>query len=474
MSSPVTFEACKEQGRYEEASPGEVCTLETAKRYGIADTNGNLLPSYSDVRQYISANETASRSVCLQNTDASKAYRHCVLEHGIGFVRKSTEPEKCVTVGCPPKWEERRGKCIKPLEDYMISKRAHCDERWYDWFVIPNYHLGNKMYEEKPGYCYNPCPAYHVPAYGTDPVDGESAGATATDKQNACANKNDYMGGKYAETSDYCPLVWIKRLSSTPDILKADMTAEMEKLIQQVGGESNLNEHGQYLLNQINTQADSIYKTTNRTIENVGYYGNDKMVQACRSLATPERLQQAYDVCKSLKDDPEGFVQRYKNVGDADEIIDKKVGALQQACNAVFCDPLEDAAQTIGKDPVCFENPPRIDGTEIKPKDPYDFSDQPPITSDPGKRKVGTAFTVGYQIILFCVFTVLAIFFIVWARRTIYPMIRCALMKVLSFIGIVKGYNCGLHNELDTSSYRLDDINTAMMKKLKGAKTATL
>jgi hypothetical protein len=465
VMSTSTFEVCKQEGKYDLVTPGEVCTLEMAKKYGIADQNGNFVQGYTDVKTFRSEAETATRSLCLQTRDSTKAFQHCALEHGVGFVRKSTDPQKCVTVSCPPKWEERRGQCVKPLEDYILSKRAHCDERWYDWFTVPNYHLGNKMYEEKPGYCYKPCPAYHVPAFVSDPVDGESAGVSASDKQNSCANKNDYMGGKYAGTSDFCPLVWIKRMSSTHEILKSDLNTEFGKLVSKAGGQSQLNEHGQYLMGQVDAIADTVYKNINTSVENVNYDNNLKMISACRTLATPERLEQAYDVCKQLKEDPIGFEDRYKAMGENDALIGKKVAVLQQACNAVFCNELEDAAQVIGKDPICFDKPPRIDDQEIpKEEDPNDFDNQPPITSEPGRSKLGKAIRIGIHLVMTGVLIIFIILFIRWGRENIWPKIRCLLMKSLHFIGLRGRYDCEIHDAYRNELYQVAMIQKALKR----------
>ncbi len=467
VMSTSKFEACKQSGKYEIASPGEVCTIETAKRYGIANENGVIKPDYSDTKQFLATPETQSRTVCLQNKDGTKAYRHCVLEHGAGFVRKSTQPDKCVTVSCPPKWEDRRGKCLKPLEDYILSKRAHCDERWYDWFHVPNYHLGNKIYEKSPGFCYNPCPPSHVPAVLNDPVDGESAGVSATDKPDACANKADYFGGKYAGTSEYCPLVWIKRLASTPDVLRSDISDEFAKLTESIGGEANLNEHGRQQLNNMYQQSEELYRAANKSLENITY-ANEREVRACRTLATPERLQQAYETCKKLKEDPEGFVTRYKNIGESEDIINKKVAAIQQACNAVFCNPDEDSAQAIGKDALCFDNPPRIDGTEIPKVDPWDFDQKPTITSDHNNVRlyyIVRAFRNGFYFMYMAVLIVLIIYFILWFIDHIWPRIRCVVMKGLGIVGLVEKYHCRLQEELRIVRHNIGQVQLALNKK---------
>ena len=48
---------------------------------------------------------------------------------------------------------------------FVADEKAHCSERWEDWFCVPNYHNNNKInkYPETEtmsvGICYSPCPA---------------------------------------------------------------------------------------------------------------------------------------------------------------------------------------------------------------------------------------------------------------------------------------------------------------------------
>ena len=61
------------------------------------------------------------------------------------------------------------------------------------------------------------------------------------------------------------------------------------------------------------------------------------------SFATEERVLSAYDVCKSLSADEEGFTER---LGDAlGANVDKNVAILKQACNKTFCDTKGDYAK---------------------------------------------------------------------------------------------------------------------------------
>lgn len=428
------FDRGRMDGVYDVVSPGEVCSYETAKKIGIADPKTFYQTPYlKDVKKFNASDaSTATRSLCFPSRDGAVAYQHCALEYGIGFVRDEIAHDKCVTVSCPTGWVERRGECIKPLEDYVVSKRAHCDERWYDWFTVPNYHIGNKIggNSNMPGYCYAECPAYHVPAYGNDPVDGESAGANATDKIDACANKNDYMGGKYTGTSDYCPLAWIMRLSSTPETLKTTALQQFDELKKTAGGEENLNEHAQYLHDNLDGTTQQVYRAVNTAIENVSYQ-NNAMQQACKSIATQERLNQAYAVCEELSKDEQKFVDRFATTSTPPEIVTKKVAALKQACNAVFCNPTDDNAMLINKEPLCFANISNVQAEEIveqtdADKEEEEMQKPPPVDTSSSMRYITRALMIG----LYLVLAVLVIVLLVILGKWLWKNSKCILLKI--------------------------------------------
>ncbi len=435
MSEATKFDRGRMDGVYDIVSPGEVCSYETAKKIGIADPNNFYQSPYlKDVKKFNQENESATRSLCFPSRDGAKAYQHCALEHGIGFIRDEVKHDVCITVSCPPGWVERRGECVKPLEDYVVSKRAHCDERWHDWFTIPNYHIGNKIggNSNMPGYCYAECPSYHIPAYGNDPVDGESAGANATDKIDACANKNDYMGGKYSGTSDYCPLAWIMRLSSTPDTLKSALLQQIEELKKQAGGEQNLNEHAQYILNNIDYTTQQIYKSINTAVENVAYQ-NNAMQQACKNTATQERLSDAYLVCDSLNKDEARFADRFATTSDAPQLVDKKMAALKQACNAVFCNQNDDNAMLINKEPLCFPHVSNVLAEEIVEQSDADREEEelnrpPPVDTTSSTRYISKAFMTGMYLVLIVLLLVLLVILI----KIMWKYGKCIFWKIFS------------------------------------------
>ena len=53
---------------------------------------------------------------------------------------------------------------------FIADEKAHCSEKWQDWFCVPNYHNNNKMnkYPETDtmsvGVCFNSCPIGYIPS----------------------------------------------------------------------------------------------------------------------------------------------------------------------------------------------------------------------------------------------------------------------------------------------------------------------
>lgn len=341
---------------YSTASAIEVCTIEAAKKKGLYSTENYYVSGYEDLKTYhASADANRNKEICSASADGVDAYLFCSVEHNnIALKRKG---KKCVTVSCPTGWQGIN-KCTKPLEDAIISKRAHCDERWYDWFTVPNYHLGNRYQADSTiaGKCYNPCPSDHVPHFTNDPVDGSSFGMFAKGAEDKCVPRNQYMGGKYYLGSDFCPMSWIYRIGATPQKLTQIMNNQYTALSNKVGaGQVNADFQALSSSTNVNKLAQTLYKSTSSVIENVEPPSTSAMQQACRSLQTPERITEAYNICKDLKDNEENILSQWQANGDSDEVMTTKLKVLKQACSATFCDPNNDAADVIGQNPLCYE-----------------------------------------------------------------------------------------------------------------------
>jgi hypothetical protein len=366
-------------------SAGEYCTMAVAKKYGILDAdtykkNDDKAPFnnlYKDLKSFnsaVDASDGRTKSLCKETMDGKEAYPHCSLMLGPGYKKVGTAdpnaPFKCEVYDCPPGFTRHGDYCNKePLfEDARIDKRARCDERWYDWFLIPNYHLGNKFYEEKVGRCYAPCPVRHVPAFSIDPVDGARFDLTSDDKLDKCVPRDLYFAGKYADGTDYCPLSWILRVyASNPTNAKALIHARRKKVEEMY---SNTNDPSKNRLTKqfrdiLRMDGDAINKEATYLSNQVKDYLDNvdppkgPMLQACSTLNTKEHLQMAYNVCKDLEE--QGTLQLSSNASrNANQNV-----VLKQSCNAVFCNENDDGLDIIGRDPICFQKTKRLSDDDL-------------------------------------------------------------------------------------------------------------
>jgi hypothetical protein len=244
--------------------------------------------------------------------------------------------------------------CMKPLADAQVSKQYRCDERWYDWFTIPNYHLGNGYINPdpaNPGTCYSPCLPGSIPTYQTDPVDGQSLHfISGTENTGNCISRENYFGGKYASGSDYCPLAWIYILNSSHDTLQKMVnthnqtfaTSEIAKDVLTDAFTQNQNNSANYATNIINSLPIELNNilTPSSTMQN-----------ACNRIETPERLLPAYNMCSNVMSDETAVYNKFANSLSANMARDK-VTMIKQACNAVFCNLGDPAHSTIGQEPL--------------------------------------------------------------------------------------------------------------------------
>lgn len=425
MSSSVSCADAADTSKYTYVPAIEVCTIESAKNKGIFSKDNYYVQGYDDLKTFIGDSSTNKKDICSQSADGADAYVFCSVEHGnIAYKRKGN---KCVTYSCPTGWDGVN-KCTKPLEDAIVSKRSHCDERWYDWFTVPNYHLGNKYQpdEKVPGKCYNPCPSDHVPQFKEDPVDGGTFGLAAKGDIGRCVPKNQYFGGKYHIGSDFCPLAWVYRLGATPDTLKSEMDKELAKVKDAAGGDAYVNSEFQGLMDSQtkDATAKSLYTKTSSIVENIQAPTTGAMQQACRSLQTPERLQVAYGICQKVAENEGDFLNECIANGDSENVATIKLKALKQACNATFCDSNNDAAYVIKKEPLCFKTDTVEEG-DVNKKDKMKKMD----TID-GVKTVKRAVPTAIYIIMVACFV--ALLFV--AYKYLKPVLRKFVLFVIRII----------------------------------------
>jgi hypothetical protein len=203
-----------------------------------------------------------------------------------------------------------------------------------------------------------PCPADKLPGYTEDPVDGSSAGVLANTEINQCYNKNEYMGGKYSDTGNFCPIAWVYRLGQTKENIMTDLTDPIMEL-ETKNGENIYLEKAKDIAKK---EADEIYVESKKLLENVDM-PTGPMLSACTKLHTPERVHKAYNICKKIHDDP-SYVESILQDKTQQQV-------LIQACNSLFCNNEDDLVSTIspGTDALCFKNIHSINNKELLKND---------------------------------------------------------------------------------------------------------
>ena len=303
-----------------------------------------------------------------------------------------------------------------PLADYKLAKESKCSERSYDWFTVPNYHIGNKYeHVEKNANktCYSPCKDdKFVPSYGIDPVDGTFVSFyNNSDKLDKCVSIDTYFAGKYSNgfntgNSAYCPLAMIHQIdayinadklnyskyvhtsnTSRPQfVLQTSSSSQSEKngdvkTLQSGGGDAG------DVVSGVSKQLASCSEVDVEKIDRVreGFAVEDKTysdttkdqydasvarykdtVKSDLSARAPPAnvsypsSREMIDACNSLNDETSRVEEAYEICSklkddDANRTSDHDK-SLKQACNLVFCDPSNTALKKLsGKDQVCFD-----------------------------------------------------------------------------------------------------------------------
>lgn len=221
------YETCKvdinttitDKGNIINVSSGEICTIEMAKKYGIFDkTNyfNNSITETNNINKYIDNIDTSlDYSLCFIKD--TKAFENCSLTTKNPWKSLTTD-NKCslplnIKLPEPLKYNENETfKIDKPGEVVRYKNmKDHCQNKWYDWFVVPDYHLGNATSlltnTSNVCNCYKPCDIGFIPV-----VD-------KTDNTSYCTFKDKYNYGYYKGTFNYTPLALVLLLGSTEDVL---------------------------------------------------------------------------------------------------------------------------------------------------------------------------------------------------------------------------------------------------------------
>lgn len=202
--------------------PGEICTIDAAKTYGVFGKDqyfNDVLPAneVSETDIFVKDNDDNSLkySFC-QNSDDKNIYQNCSISTKNPWKTVDSTKKYCMLPleiledSLMPKGLrilDGTKTIQKPAEVPVVQqKKTFCQEKWYDWFSIPDYHHDNmftvETNESNNSKCYVPCNIGYVPH--------------RTNKNN-CMRKQDLEYGKHANSFHYLPIPLIILLGSTKD-----------------------------------------------------------------------------------------------------------------------------------------------------------------------------------------------------------------------------------------------------------------
>lgn len=304
-------------------SSGEYCTINTAREYGLSDTKNiknvfdkNIVPDEDIIDKYIdnTIDRKKTKSIC--NLKGNTATPNCALYTQSPWFTINENNTKCSIpsdLKLPPgflvKEEEGETIIIKSTEDDIrkySTMDAYCQEKWFDWFTIPDYHLGNiyiakkrKLSElqENPNLqndilkCYVPCPIGTVPYNNGD-----------WNNMGKCINRNDFAYGAFRNTSYYTPLAFINLLGNTTENLKEyykDILKTTSNVIQQ---------------NQFKKLKDNI----------VDYvYNTDSITD---NIVNEAKYQMSYNIFNFIEHTSGGFT--YQNIVEPNDALKSMINPL--------------------------------------------------------------------------------------------------------------------------------------------------
>lgn len=217
---------------------GEYCTIDTAVKYGLNDLkkpenvfDKNIINDEKYIDKYINNIIDSKKQYSICNLKNGIAYTNCALVAKSPWFTLNENNTKCRIPSDLklPGGFSLNGNILKKPEEVDIRKygdlHGYCQEKWFDWFTIPDYHIGNvymakkrdpKIIENDPSAskndidrCFKPCEIGTVPYNNSD-----------YENINKCINRDDFANGMFKNTSYYMPLAFINLIGNTNNDLK--------------------------------------------------------------------------------------------------------------------------------------------------------------------------------------------------------------------------------------------------------------
>ena len=221
------------------------CTLDTLTRLNISVTDN-----------YIKDN----LNLCELQDKKDTPTTICPLTTNSPWFQYDTINKKCTAninnnVTIPPNIITRDDKDpskFKFKSSELLSwkpSKAYCENKWYDWFVIPNYHLNNyyikddgfgKEDDKKIYKCYKPCKRLFIPY------------VNSSTNENVCIPKIIANGGMYKDSIDFSPLALIMLIGS----INQDLCDHFKELQKKAKESSNYKIRKTFDDNQIDVDSE--------------------------------------------------------------------------------------------------------------------------------------------------------------------------------------------------------------------------
>lgn len=314
---------------------GEQCTYKIAEEYNISKNNkfDVSIISKTDqdkINKYIDDKEY-SYSLCDKIND--NFYYNCALDKKNIWLTKDNN-NKCKineNIVLPPNKLEKNENitslkkpqqftAIKDISDLSDDTNILCNERWYDWFTIPDYHNGNKYTKEIVNgvyTCLKPCNFGSIISSDT-----KDSSAFLGDIKNKCINRDLIDNGRLKNTLLFTPYAIIFLFGLTKNDLIDLYKYELNN-IQSIIDENNNKSEKLYDF-EIHNNLFKEIKENDTTLEKIVNDIKIVMKRSIRQLVTEPishlNIIPPHDNLAKLNEEPKKYYNNEKYIKKAYEI----------------------------------------------------------------------------------------------------------------------------------------------------------
>jgi hypothetical protein len=322
---------------------GEQCTYQAAQNYyKIAENNIfdiNIIPKSDQdkINKWRPGDEEdSSKEYSLCNKDSDTFYYNCALDEKNIWLTKDTDNNCKINekIALPPNKLEKNENilsikkpdpfvAVKNLSNSSSDINILCNERWYDWFTIPDYHNGNKYSKELDGdtyRCYKPCRFGSIITSNT-----ANESAFLQENKNQCINRDLVDNGRLKNTMLFTPYAIIFLFGLTKNDLIDLYKYELDN-IQLIIDENNKKSDKLYDY-EIDNNIFKAIKEDNTTLENIVNDLKTKIQTPIKQLVTEPishlNIIPPHDNLGKLNQEPKKYYNNEKYIKKAYEIATK-------------------------------------------------------------------------------------------------------------------------------------------------------